>query len=426
MLPESLARAEREGVATLPLDLAESLPEHAGQFALVAAFDVMEHLTYEENRRLLDQVAALLSPGGLFVARFPNGQSPFGRVYQHGDMTHVCILSAAIVRQLLIGRPFDVVHLGNPAPVRASGAVRRLGSGARSILQRGTERFLASPVRFHDPARTEHGHAFEEARMNIPHPTPSGTRHLVAPELLKGLDVMPAFELTEQALPELRALGTRFLPQAELTAPQRAVRLEERFVAGPAGAPDVRVLIYTPAGEVTAPRPAYFFIHGGGYVLGVPETSDAANRELAAALDCVVFATTYRLAPEAPFPAARDDCHAALRWLHDHAAEIGVDRARIAIGGQSAGGGHTATLALYERDAGGVPICFQYLEAPMLGRPHRQRRRAAPVQRRVRLDAGAQPASAGRRCSGSSRAATRCRPTPSRHGRATCPACRRP
>lgn len=143
VLPEALAHAEQTGVTTLPLDLAESVPDYAGRFALIAAFDVMEHLSYAENQRLLDQVAALLAPGGRFVARFPNGQSPFGRVYQNGDMTHSCMLSASIVRQLLIGRPFDVIHLGNPAAVRASGTVRRLGSHARHVLQKTTERFIA-------------------------------------------------------------------------------------------------------------------------------------------------------------------------------------------------------------------------------------------------------------------------------------------
>jgi acetyl esterase/lipase len=196
----------------------------------------------------------------------------------------------------------------------------------------------------------------------------SGTRKLVAPELLPALDLLPAFELTDQILPIVRGGGggrERMQPPA-LSPEQQAVTCEQRFVPGSTGAPDVRVLIYTPPGKPAAPRPAYLHMHGGGFVLGTPELNDGSNRSLAADLDCVIVSVDYRLAPETRFPGALEDCYAALTWLHANAAQLGVESGRIAIGGESAGGGHAAALALYSRKRGAVPICLQLLDSPML------------------------------------------------------------
>jgi triacylglycerol lipase len=196
---------------------------------------------------------------------------------------------------------------------------------------------------------------------------PAGSRHLVAPELVAGLDAMPAFALNDEFIAFLRSGGglEAALQAPELTREQAAVRREERFVPGLNGAPDVRVLVYTPPGAATA-RPAYLHIHGGGYVLGTADINDGSNRALAARLGCVVASVDYRLAPETRFPGALEDCYAALTWLHAEAAALGVDRTRIAIGGESAGGGHAAALAIYARDRGEVAIRLQVLDSPML------------------------------------------------------------
>jgi triacylglycerol lipase len=199
-------------------------------------------------------------------------------------------------------------------------------------------------------------------------PAAKGTRGLVAPELLAALDLLPDFQFTPELLAFARDGGGRnpMLVPPPLSPAQQAVACETRFVAGLNGAPDVRLLVYTPPNPATASRPAYFHMHGGGYVLGTADLNDGSNRALAAELDCVVVSVDYRLAPEARFPGSLEDCYAGLTWLHRGAAALGVDRSRIAIGGESAGGGHAAALAIHARDRGEVPICLQVLDSPMI------------------------------------------------------------
>lgn len=127
------ARAIAAGVTLVDPDLTRLRPGHAGKFALIAAFDVFEHIDPEALPALLATIADLLAEGGLLVARYPNGQSPFGRVPQHGDRTHRAVLSADIMRQLIAGLPFDPIHLGNPA--HPAGLVQSL----RAALQRAHE-----------------------------------------------------------------------------------------------------------------------------------------------------------------------------------------------------------------------------------------------------------------------------------------------
>lgn len=113
-------------------------------------------------------------------------------------------------------------------------------------------------------------------------------------------------------------------------------------------------------------RPAVLWLHGGGYVLGVPEQDVATYRRLIAAGDCVIVAPDYRIAPDAPYPAALEDAYDALLWLKQHAAELGARDDQIAVAGMSAGGGLTAALTLYARDRGEVRIAFQIPLYPMI------------------------------------------------------------
>ncbi len=187
--------------------------------------------------------------------------------------------------------------------------------------------------------------------------------NLVAPELRAALEFFPKIDFSGGLEP---FRGSIFAERPPLPAELLAVRCEERMIAGHAGDPDVRVLLYTPPGSAGTLRPAIIDIHGGGFVIGNADMSDGSNRALVMELGCVIVSVDYRLAPETIWPGALHDCHAALIWLHDNAAELGVDPARIAVAGGSAGGGHAAALAIHARDQGGPAICFQLLDFPML------------------------------------------------------------
>ena len=131
-------------------------------------------------------------------------------------------------------------------------------------------------------------------------------------------------------------------------------------IPGPAGPLPLRV--YRPPGEGPFPVLMYFF--GGGWVVGSLHTSDSICRALSTMVPCVVVSVGYRLAPEHPFPAAPDDCYAAVKWVADHASEIGADGGHIGVAGDSSGGNLAAVVALMARDGGGPPIAAQALIYP--------------------------------------------------------------
>jgi acetyl esterase/lipase len=107
-------------------------------------------------------------------------------------------------------------------------------------------------------------------------------------------------------------------------------------------------------------------MHGGGFVMGDALSSIRNVQQLAAAVGCVIVTVDYRLAPETRFPGALEDNYAGLKWLYSNAAELGVDHTRIAVVGESAGGGHAATLTIAARDRGEIPLIYQALIYPML------------------------------------------------------------
>lgn len=144
--------------------------------------------------------------------------------------------------------------------------------------------------------------------------------------------------------------------------PAEVARVEDRTFAGPGG--DVPVRIYRPTDEA-GPQPVLVWFHGGGWVLGSIAGSDLTCRELAVRAGVVVVSVGYRLAPEHPYPSGVDDCFAALVWVAAAAGELGVDPARVAVGGDSAGGNLAAVVALAARDAGGPSVRFQLLVYPV-------------------------------------------------------------
>lgn len=192
------------------------------------------------------------------------------------------------------------------------------------------------------------------------------TKHLVDPELVAMLDQFPALELTAETLGQIRAMMQAMRSQTPPNLPAFPdIAVSERFVPGPEGAPDVRVLVYLPT-SVQGPLPALLWIHGGGYVIGSADGEDLGVKSIVSAVRCTAVSVDYRLAPETPHPGPVEDCYAALLWLSTHAGELGVDPTRIAIGGGSAGGGLAAALGLLTRDRGEVPLAFQLLIYPML------------------------------------------------------------
>jgi acetyl esterase/lipase len=196
--------------------------------------------------------------------------------------------------------------------------------------------------------------------------TTTTTRHLVDPEIIPMLDMFPPLSLTRESLPQMRAMLTEMNAQMLAALPESpTISVSERHIPGPQGAPDVRVLVHLPK-NVSTPTPALLWIHGGGYVIGNADQAGPQVQGIIAATGCAAVAVDYRLAPETSHPGLVEDCYAALKWLYIHAEELNVDASRIAIGGDSAGGGLTAALALLARDRGEVPLIFQLLIYPML------------------------------------------------------------
>lgn len=146
--------------------------------------------------------------------------------------------------------------------------------------------------------------------------------------------------------------------------PAPAPAVARHTVPGSAGRPDVAVWVVN--GRPGGNRPVIVHTHGGGFVMGDAASGIGALQPVAAALDCVIVTVDYRIAPETTWSGSVEDNYAALKWVHDHATDIGADHSRIAVMGESAGGGHAALLAITARDRGEVPLVFQALTYPML------------------------------------------------------------
>jgi acetyl esterase/lipase len=191
----------------------------------------------------------------------------------------------------------------------------------------------------------------------------------IDPELAAGLEqaFVPPVDfsrLSPEDLPGIRRqMGAAFAAMPPATGP--GVEIEDRWVPGPDGDPDIRVRIYRPAGR-REPSPCLYWMHGGGMVLGLVEMDDARMASHVVDVGCVVVSVEYRLAPENPHPAPVEDCYAGLVWTAKNAEELGIDPDRIAVGGASAGGGLAAGTVLLARDRGGPAVRYQLLVCPML------------------------------------------------------------
>jgi len=182
------------------------------------------------------------------------------------------------------------------------------------------------------------------------------------PELKPWISMLPELDIRD--LSAARALMHAVHSQTPFTLPD-GVTMEAHIVRPDAGTPAVPVLVFSPT-ATASDRAALVYMHGGGFVLGDADADKDLPAALAAETGAVVVSVDYRLAPEHPFPAALDDCHAALVWVTEHAAELGIDTRRIGIGGVSAGAGLAAATALLARDRKGPELCFQLLDVPEL------------------------------------------------------------
>ena len=199
----------------------------------------------------------------------------------------------------------------------------------------------------------------QPASRAVSPPAAADPYSVVDPELLPALKQFPPdMHFTLETAHQVRRMpGMPALPAPALQA-------VERSIPGPAGAPELRLWIIDPAPSEKN-KPVLLYIHGGGFIMPDP-TLMPQIQAIAADCHCVVVSADYRLAPETRYPGALEDNYAALKWIHAHAAELGVDPSRIAVGGASAGGGHAASLAIHARDRKEVPLIFQLLIYPEL------------------------------------------------------------
>ena len=181
------------------------------------------------------------------------------------------------------------------------------------------------------------------------------------PQVRGLLDMMAAASVNIPRMWELPAATARANADAGFAAfnagAPEVARIEDRRIPGPAG--EIPVKIIVPKGD--GPFPLLVYIHGGGYVIGSPETHLKLCCELATGAGVAVVSVHYRLAPEFRPPAQQDDCVAAIRWAVEQAADFGADGSRFAVGGDSAGANLTAASCLRLRDEGGPAARLQLL-----------------------------------------------------------------
>jgi acetyl esterase/lipase len=185
------------------------------------------------------------------------------------------------------------------------------------------------------------------------------------PELAAALAAMPMGLSATLDFDDMPGSRERMAARRPLVLPGDDIDWEDRKVPGPEGSPEITLRIYRPKTQ-TAPLPVFYWIHGGGMVLG---TLDGDNERLSGfvrEVGCVAVSVDYRLAPENPHPAPVEDCYAGIAWTVANAEELRIDASRVAIGGASAGGGLAAATALLCRDRGGPTVGFQLLVYPMI------------------------------------------------------------
>lgn len=202
------------------------------------------------------------------------------------------------------------------------------------------------------------------------HPKPVDLDKEINPELKKTLDGMKPAYLTKETLEATRKYILEVAAEVQKKLPHDVddIGISTRYIPGPKNpkdSPDVYVKVYRKKGDNSV-KPGFLWIYGGGMVMNKCDSYDYMCQKVAQQTDCVVVNVGYRLAPEHPYPAAVEDCYAALSFMKDSAEELGIDADRIVVFGQSSGGGLVAALSVLARDRGGPKISLQMPLYPML------------------------------------------------------------
>ncbi|HEX2501770.1 MAG TPA: alpha/beta hydrolase [Methylomirabilota bacterium] len=182
------------------------------------------------------------------------------------------------------------------------------------------------------------------------------------PQAQRVVDAIAALNLkpTEQSTPEEARESIRSRTAALGPVEDVAAVADHRV---PVAGGEITVRLYSPGGS--GPHPVLVYYHGGGWVVGDLYTHDGLCRSLANATRCAVLSVDYRLAPEFKYPVATEDSYAALGWAVANADRLGIDRHRVAVGGDSAGGNLATVVALMARERGGPPLVHQTLIYPV-------------------------------------------------------------
>ena len=187
------------------------------------------------------------------------------------------------------------------------------------------------------------------------------------PDMIKAIETMqalgfrPFVELTPD---EARAQTEEMARLRAADSEGDGIATENRTIPGPGG--EIPIRIYRPRGAAADEvLPVLVYFHGGGFVIGSPDTHDSVARGMCNGARIAVVSVNYRKAPKSKFPAAAEDCYAAAKWVHDNAGSIHVDAHRMAVGGDSAGGNLAAVVALMAREAGGPELRLQLLVYPL-------------------------------------------------------------
>lgn len=191
---------------------------------------------------------------------------------------------------------------------------------------------------------------------------------LMDPEILEGMKRLPP-ELTEGGPIDQSYLAMRELIKGMEVTPfeSATMTVEEKSVIS--GDRNIRFFIYQPTDMSQHSGICVYWVHGGGYVVGTPREDDIAAL-FVDPLKCTMVSVDYQLAPEHQHPEGMEDCYAGLVWTAQHAKELGIDKNKIVVAGESAGGGMAARTILLNRERQGVSIAFQLLKCPMLDNTH--------------------------------------------------------